>query len=119
MPRHESVDAVAAHGAIAITMRPCVARQSFAGWLPACCRRLGAKRQQDEPIMSLKAALVAAAMTLAAPAALAHEYKAGAIEIGHPWARATPRGASVAAGYLQLTKTGSTAGTARGGTSAR
>ncbi len=33
---------------------------------------------------------------------------AGAIEIGHPWARATPRGASVAAGYLKLTNTGTT-----------
>ena len=67
--------------------------------------------------MSLKAALVAAAMTLAAPAALAHEYKAGAIEIGHPWARATPRGASVAAGYLKLANTGSTPDRLVGGTS--
>ena len=67
--------------------------------------------------MSLKAALIAAAMALAAPAALAHEYKAGAIEIGHPWARATPRGASVAAGYLKLTNTGSTPDRLVGGTS--
>src|SRR5438445_13256553 len=58
--------------------------------------------------MSLKAALIAAAMALAASAALAHDFKAGAIEIGHPWARATPRGASVAAGYLKLTNTGTT-----------
>src|SRR5712671_6114526 len=58
--------------------------------------------------MSLKAALIAAAMALAAAAALAHDYKAGAIEIDHPWARATPRGATVAAGYLKLTNTGST-----------
>ena len=58
--------------------------------------------------MSLKAALIAAAMALAAPAVSAQEYKAGAIEIGHPWARATPRGASVAAGYLKLTNTGTT-----------
>jgi copper(I)-binding protein len=76
-----------------------------------------AKRQQDEPAMSLKAALIAAAMALAAPAALAHDYKAGAIEIGHPWARATPRGASVAAGYLKLTNAGSTPDRLVGGTS--
>ena len=67
--------------------------------------------------MSLKAALIAAAMALAAPAASAHDYKAGAIEIGHPWARATPRGASVAAGYLRLTNAGSTPDRLVGGTS--
>ncbi len=31
---------------------------------------------------------------------LAHEYKIGDIAIIHPWARATPAGASVAAGYI-------------------
>ena len=67
--------------------------------------------------MSLKAALIAAAMALAAPATLAHDYKAGAIGIGHPWARATPRGASVAAGYLKLTNAGSTPDRLVGGTS--
>ncbi|MCO5063143.1 MAG: copper chaperone PCu(A)C [Rhizobiaceae bacterium] len=36
----------------------------------------------------------------------AHEYKAGAIEIGHPWSRATPAGAKVAAGYLTLKNEG-------------
>ena len=67
--------------------------------------------------MSLKATLIAAAMALAAPAALAHDYKAGVIEIGHPWARATPRGASVAAGYIKLSNTGSTPDRLVGGTS--
>ena len=37
----------------------------------------------------------------------AHEFKIGAIEIGHPWSRATPSGARVAAGYLKLTNSGS------------
>lgn len=32
----------------------------------------------------------------------AHEFKAGDIEIVHPWSRATPEGAKVAAGYLTL-----------------
>jgi len=67
--------------------------------------------------MSLKASLIAAAIALAAPAAIAHDYKAGAIEIDHPWARATPRGASVAAGYFKLTNTGSTPDRLVGGTS--
>jgi len=58
-------------------------------------------------MMKLKAHLLAAALALVGAAAGAHEYKAGAIEIGHPWARATPRGATVAAGYLKLTNTGS------------
>lgn len=37
----------------------------------------------------------------------AHEYKAGTIEIDHPWSRATPEGAKVAAGYLVLKNNGS------------
>ncbi len=36
----------------------------------------------------------------------AHEYTVGSIKIGHPWARATPKGASVAGGYLKITNTG-------------
>jgi len=48
----------------------------------------------------------AAAIALAASAALAHDYKAGAITINHPWARATPSGAKVGAGYFTLTNTG-------------
>src|SRR5689334_7323517 len=48
----------------------------------------------------------AAALALAALAALAHDYKAGAITINHPWARATPQGATVGAGYFTLTNTG-------------
>jgi copper(I)-binding protein len=59
--------------------------------------------------MPRKSLLVAAALALAASAALAHDYKAGAIVIDHPWARATPHGASVGAGYFSLTNTGTTA----------
>jgi copper(I)-binding protein len=39
---------------------------------------------------------------------LAHEYKVGDIEIGHPWSRATPEGAKVAAGYLVIRNHGAT-----------
>lgn len=47
-------------------------------------------------------------LVLSAQALLAHEFKAGAIEIGHPWSRATPGGATVAAGYFVLKNTGTT-----------
>jgi copper(I)-binding protein len=39
-------------------------------------------------------------------AAQARDYKAGGIEIADPWARATPKGASVAGGYMKITNTG-------------
>src|SRR5258708_33565134 len=55
--------------------------------------------------MAPKACFIVVALALAAPGAFAHDYKAGAIEINHPWARATPRGATVAAGYFKLTNT--------------
>ncbi|CDX20254.1 conserved exported hypothetical protein [Mesorhizobium sp. ORS 3324] len=42
-----------------------------------------------------------------APGALAHEFKAGDLEIGHPWSRATPPGAKVAGGYFTVTNKGS------------
>ncbi|WP_269931876.1 copper chaperone PCu(A)C [Aminobacter sp. HY435] len=38
---------------------------------------------------------------------LAHGFKLGDLEIGHPWSRATPAGAKVAAGYLVVKNTGS------------
>src|ERR1700751_4874184 len=65
-----------------------------------------AKSPQEEP-MSVKLCLVAAVLALAPPAALAADYKAGDIEIKNPWARATPAGAKVTAGYFTLTNTGS------------
>lgn len=45
-------------------------------------------------------------LMLSAQALMAHEFKAGAIEIDHPWSRATPGGATVAAGYFVLKNTG-------------
>lgn len=38
--------------------------------------------------------------------ALAHDYKAGALKIDHPWTRATPQGAPVAGGYTSIENTG-------------
>ncbi len=37
---------------------------------------------------------------------LAHGFKLGSLEIGHPWTRATPKGADVAGGFLKITNTG-------------
>ncbi len=52
------------------------------------------------------AALVLAQVLLSP--VLAHEFKAGAIDIEHPWSRATPGGAKVAAGYATLKNSGAT-----------
>jgi copper(I)-binding protein len=52
----------------------------------------------------------AAALTLGAMVsfadAQAHEIKVGDIVIGHPWARQSPMGADVAAGFMTITNTG-------------
>ena len=50
--------------------------------------------------------LVVALVPLAG-AALAESYKAGAIEVADPWARATPKGASVGGAYMTITNRGS------------
>jgi copper(I)-binding protein len=39
---------------------------------------------------------------------LAHDYKLGALEIAHPWARATPPSAPAGGGFLTITNTGTT-----------
>ena len=46
--------------------------------------------------MTRTAFFVAAVLAaLATSAALAHDYTVGSLKINHPWARATPKGASV------------------------
>lgn len=45
----------------------------------------------------------------AAQGSLAHEFKAGDLEIMHPWSRATPDGAKVAAGYAKIKNNGASA----------
>ena len=61
-------------------------------------------------------ALILTAFT--ADGSQAHEYNVGSLKIGHPWARATPKGASVAGGYLTITNTGTTPDRLVGGTAA-
>ena len=52
--------------------------------------------------------LLAAVLALVPGVIAAHDFKLGSLEIGHPWARATPKGASVAGGYLKITNKGTT-----------
>jgi copper(I)-binding protein len=54
----------------------------------------------------MKSLLLAAAFALVIVPASGHEYKAGSIEIKHPWSRATPKGSEVAGGYMKLINTG-------------
>jgi periplasmic copper chaperone A len=52
------------------------------------------------------APVLTALLLAAAVAASAHEFKAGAITVEHPWSRATPGGAKVAVGYLAISNAG-------------
>ena len=56
----------------------------------------------------LMAGLTALLLVLALPAA-AHQYKVGGIVLHHPWARATPPGATVAAAYVEIINKGAEA----------
>jgi periplasmic copper chaperone A len=56
----------------------------------------------------LAAAGAAAVCQLIAGHAVAADYDVGPMHITQPWSRATPKGASAAAGYLTVTNTGST-----------
>ena len=62
----------------------------------------------------LKASLLIGALFSAA-SLRAHEFTAGTLMIDHPWTRATPTGASTAAGYLKITNNGKEADTFIGG----
>ena len=62
-----------------------------------------------------RSVLIAAILALSAGAGFALDYKLGSLEIKQPWARATPKGAAVAGGYLKITNTGSTPDRLTGG----
>jgi copper(I)-binding protein len=51
--------------------------------------------------------LLALLLGLAAVPALARDYKVGSLDVVDPWARATPKGASVAGGYMKIINNGS------------
>jgi periplasmic copper chaperone A len=54
----------------------------------------------------LRAGLVGAAVFLIGGMAAAETYSAGGLQIVGPWARATPKGSTVSAGYLTITNKG-------------
>jgi copper(I)-binding protein len=54
---------------------------------------------------------------LAVTALQARDYKAGSLDIVDPWSRATPKGASVGAGYMKITNTGTSPDRLVGGSS--
>ena len=58
-----------------------------------------------------------AAMTLMPSLAMAQDVTAGDLVIQHPWARATPGGASVAGGYMTVTNHGAAPDRLMGGSS--
>lgn len=58
-------------------------------------------------LKSAAAGLGLALLSAFAMPAAAHEYKAGELTIQHPWSRATPAGAQVAAGYMAIHNAGS------------
>jgi len=50
----------------------------------------------------------AASFGLAVTAASAGDYKAGSLDISDPWSRTTPKGSSVAVGYMKIKNSGTT-----------
>jgi len=56
--------------------------------------------------MRLTSLLVAGLTVLTIATAHARDYKAGALDVSDPWSRATPKGASVAAGYMKISNSG-------------
>lgn len=59
--------------------------------------------------MMLRRLLPALALGLAALAASAHEFKAGSLAIGHPYARATAAGQTIGGGFMKFTNDGAAA----------
>jgi periplasmic copper chaperone A len=53
------------------------------------------------------AGVIFGAIVLAGGFAAAESYTAGNLQVSNPWARATPKGATVGAGYLSITNKGS------------
>src|SRR5262245_818297 len=61
---------------------------------------------RPENAMKSKVLVVAALLLIAGPG-IAETYKVGSISIEQPWARATPKGATIGAGYMKITNAGS------------
>jgi periplasmic copper chaperone A len=66
-------------------------------------------------MMRLHSVTLALALAASAAPAIAQEFKAGDIVVEKPWARATPKGANVGAGYLTILNKGATPDRLTGG----
>jgi copper(I)-binding protein len=71
----------------------------------------------SQAMMRVMAVACVVALILVAPKAAAQPYQVGPIEIVNPWSRATPQGATVAAGYATLRNNGATPDRLIGGSS--
>jgi copper(I)-binding protein len=58
-------------------------------------------------IMRLLPLALALVATLSSGAVFAQEFKAGSVAVKNPWSRATPQGAKIGAGYMEITNRGS------------
>jgi periplasmic copper chaperone A len=65
--------------------------------------------------MRLHSVTLALALAASAAPAIAQEFKAGDIVVEKPWARATPKGADVGAGYLTILNKGAAPDSLTGG----
>jgi copper(I)-binding protein len=76
----------------------------------------GMRLRRYAALLVLVTALVGAAVLLSRQAR-GEDYSAGALRIGNPWTRATPKGASVAGGYMKITNSGTAPDRLVGGSS--
>jgi hypothetical protein len=67
--------------------------------------------------MRISVSILAVLLAVLAPAAHAAEFHAGSLDISGPYSRATPKGASIAAGYVTIKNTGTTPDRLIGGSS--
>src|SRR5437899_11633415 len=64
-------------------------------------------KRKEEPVTSLRLIFSLLLALLLTNPVLALDYKLGALQIGQPWARATPPSAPAGGGFLKITNTGS------------
>lgn len=65
--------------------------------------------------MQIRLCVIAALLSAGCGGAFAADYTVGALKVGQPWVRETPKGAKVGGGYLTITNTGTTADRLIGG----
>ncbi len=75
------------------------------------------EQQSGKLLMRLTILFMASVLGIVVANAQARDYKLGAIDISEPWSRATPKGASVAAGYMKITNSGAAPDRLVGGSS--